>query len=104
MELTRLRSALIVVVLVGSVRPLLLAGQDSSAIRTRHDSVLVHFVDVDLRAIIEAVSPYLPKPVIVGSIQPVRASLETPGPVSRPLLLSLLKGVVESQDLDFVED
>jgi general secretion pathway protein D len=104
MELTRLRSVLAAVALVGATHPLLLPGQDSSAVRASHDSVLVHFVDVDLRAMIEAVSPYLPKPVIVGSIQPVRASLETPGPVSRPVLLRLLKGVVESQDLDFVED
>jgi general secretion pathway protein D len=64
----------------------------------------VRFVETDIRAVIQAIGRYLPKPVVLGPIQPVRVSLETPGPVDRTTLLALLKGVVESQNLEFVED
>lgn len=78
--------------------------QDTSGVRSTHDSVAVRFVDADIRAVIEAIGQYLPKPVLVGPIQSVRVSLQTPGLVDRTHLLALLKGLVESQNLDFVED
>lgn len=81
-----------------------LAGQDSSAVRISHDSISVRFVEADLRAVIDALGRYLPKPVLVGSIQPVRVSLETPAPVSRASVPTLLRGLVESQSLEFTED
>src|SRR5262249_9095171 len=43
-------------------------------------------------------------PVLLGPIQPVRVTLETPGPVDRATLRSLLRGLLESQNLEFVED
>jgi len=64
----------------------------------------VRFVETDIRAVIQAIGRYLPKPVLVGPIQPVRVTLETPGPVDRGRLLGLLRGLVESQNLEFVED
>ncbi len=81
-----------------------LAAQDTSAVRFAHDSLAVRFVDTDIRAVIQAIGRYLPKPVLVGPIQPVRVSLETPGPVDRAQLLSILKGLVVSQNLEFLED
>jgi len=81
-----------------------LRAQDTVAVRERHDSVSVRFVDADLRAVIQALGRYLPKPVIVGNIQPLRVSLETPGAVSRPRLVALLKGLVEGQGFQFLED
>jgi general secretion pathway protein D len=81
-----------------------LAAQDTVAVRETHDSVSVRFVEADLRAVIQALGRYLPKPVIAANIQPVRVSLETPGPVDRRTLVALLRGVVESQGLQLVED
>src|SRR6185312_11903180 len=79
-----------------------LQAQDTAAVRFVNDSITVRFVEADIRAVIQALGRYLPKPVLVGSIQPVRVSLETPGPVDRIRLLALLKGLVESQNLEFV--
>src|SRR6266511_3471413 len=81
-----------------------LAAQDTSGVRFTNDSIVVRFVETDIRAVIQAIGRYLPKPVLVGPIQPVRVTLETPGPVDRVRLLALLRGLVESQNLEFVED
>jgi len=81
-----------------------LSAQDTSAVRFAHDSIAVRFVETDIRAVIQAIGQYLPKPVLVGPIQPVRVTLQTPGPVDRATLLSLLRGLVQSQSLEFVED
>ena len=94
----------------GFVFALLTAGsgrafaQDTTAIRFSNDSVSVRFVDTDIRAVIQAIGRYLPKPVLLGPIQPVRVTLETPGMVYRPTLPALLRGLLESQNLEFVED
>jgi general secretion pathway protein D len=81
-----------------------LSAQDTAAVRFTNDSVTVRFVETDIRAVIQALGRYLPKPVLVGNVQPVRVSLETPGPVTRATLVALLRGLVESQSLEFVED
>ncbi len=81
-----------------------LPAQDTSAVRFTNDSISVRFVETDIRAVIQAIGRYLPKSVLVGPIQPVRVSLETPGPVDRVRLLALLRGLVESQNLEFAED
>ena len=81
-----------------------LRSQDTSAVRFTRDSIAVRFVETDIRAVIQAIGQYLPKPVLVGPIQPVRVTLQTPGPVDRVTLLALLRGLVESQNLEFVED
>jgi general secretion pathway protein D len=81
-----------------------LSAQDTAAVRFVNDSVTVRFVETDIRAVIQALGRYLPKPVLVGNVQPVRVSLETPAPVGRTTLIALLKGLVESQNLEFVED
>ncbi len=100
--LEKLRAALALLALL-RFTPVIEA-QDSSAVRFRNDSIVVRFIDTDIRAVIQAIGQYLPKPVLVGPLQPVRVSLETPGPVSRARLLALLRGVVESQNLEFLED
>ncbi len=81
-----------------------LSAQDTTAVRLTHDSIAVRFVETDIRAVIQAIGQYLPKPVLVGPIQPVRVTLQTPGPVDRVTLLALLRGLVQSQNLEFVED
>src|SRR2546421_2736152 len=81
-----------------------LSAQDTTGVRFANDSISVRFIETDIRAVIQAMGHYLSKPVVVGNIQPVRVSLETPGAVDRVTLLSLLKGLVESQGLEFRED
>jgi len=81
-----------------------LRSQDTSGVRFTHDSITVRFVETDIRAVIQAIGQYLSKPVLVGPIQPTRVTLQTPGPVDRVTLLALLRGLVQSQNLEFVED
>lgn len=78
--------------------------QDTTSVRAGNDSVTVRFVETDIRAVIQALGRYLSKPVLVGNIQPARVSLETPTPVHRSALTGLLRGLVESQNLEFIED
>jgi len=81
-----------------------LTAQDTTAVRAANDSVSVRFIDADIRGVIQTLGRYLSKPVLVGTIQPVRVSLETPAPVARGAVRDLLKGLVESQNLEFTED
>ena len=77
---------------------------DTGAVALARDSVSVHFVDTDLRAAIQALGRYLPKPVIVGNLQPARVSLQTPRPVPVGEAAVLLRGLVASQGLELVQD
>jgi general secretion pathway protein D len=81
-----------------------LRAQDTSAVRVTSDSVAVHFVQTDLRAVIQALGRYLPKPVLVGNIQSGPVTFETPAPVPRQAVAGYLKGIVESQGLVLTED
>src|SRR5689334_13432690 len=94
--------AAVLVLVLGALASL--AAQDTTAVRAVNDSVSVRFVDADIRGVIQVLGRYLPKPVLVGAIQPVRVSLETPAPVARTAVRQLLKGLVESQNLEFSED
>src|SRR5205807_8487080 len=80
-----------------------LAAQDTAAVRAANDSVSVRFVDADIRGVIQALGRYLPNPVLVGNIQAVKVSLETPAPVTRRGVRELVKGLVESQGPEFTE-
>lgn len=102
--MTGTRSIRIAMCLVAGLWSHGLRAQDTAAVRFTGDSVSVRFVDTDLRAVIQAIAQYLPKPVLVGPIQATRVTLETPGPVDRATLRALLRGLLESQNLEFVED
>jgi len=78
--------------------------QDTSAVHLRNDSLSVRFAEADVRAVIQALGRYLPKPVLVGNVQPARVLLETPVPIPRAGVAGLLRGLVESQNLQFTED
>ncbi len=81
-----------------------LCAQDTSGVRATNDSVSIRFVDADIRGVIQTLGRYLPKPVLVGNLQAVKVSLETPTPVPRVRVRELLKALVESQSLEFTED
>ena len=74
-------------------------------VKQEHDSVTVHLVDADLRAAVEALAPYLDRPVAFGSSVPgAKVTLETPHPVPRTGVRQLLEGLLASQNLMLVGD
>ena len=101
-ERTRADAVVALAVMLLASTPVL--AQDTTAVRERGDSLTVRLVEVDLRAAIQALGRYLPKPVLVGPIQAGKVTLETPGPVARSALPTLLRGLVESQGLALLED
>jgi general secretion pathway protein D len=101
MAMTLVRRVGAAVLLAVSARGL---AAQAPPIRAEGDSVQVRFLDTDLRAVIQAMGQYLPKPVLEGNVPGVRVSLETPAPVSRDRLATLLRGLVEAQNLVYTED
>jgi type II secretory pathway component GspD/PulD (secretin) len=81
-----------------------LRAQDTAAVRASGDSVSVRFVDADLRAVIQALGRHLDRPVLFAGLPGARVSLETPRPVPRAALVSLLRGLLESQGLELAQD
>jgi general secretion pathway protein D len=81
-----------------------LKAQVTPTITQSQDSVSLRFVDTDIRAIVQALGQYLPKPVLMGEVPPSRVSLQTPRPVPLRSVVSLLRGLVVAQGLQFEED
>ena len=80
-----------------------LCAQDTTSVRLTGDSVRIHFVETDLRTVVQALGRYAPKPVIANGVPGVRVSLETPTAVPRSTILALLRGLVESNGLELSE-
>lgn len=80
------------------------AQQGDLASAVQEDSVTIQLVDVDLRAAIQALGRHLERPVIFGSLPGGRITLETPAPVPRTDVLGLLRGVLESHNLELLEE
>jgi general secretion pathway protein D len=89
---------------IGAAAPSLAVAQVAPVAATPGDSVTIHLVDVDLRAAVQSLSRYLDRPVVFGAITGARVTLETPGPVPRAQVLSLLRGVLQSQNFELVSD
>jgi len=81
-----------------------LAAQEPAAVRQVGDSVAVQFVETDLRTVVQALARFTPKPVLIAAIPSVRVSFETPVPLARSQVLGVLRGLLESQNLELVED
>jgi general secretion pathway protein D len=84
--------------------PLAAHAQDTSSVRATGDSVVLRFVDADLRAVLQALGPYLDRPILFAGLQGSRVSLATPRAVARTALLPLVRGLVEAQNLELVRD
>lgn len=79
------------------------AGSDSArkrVVTNMGDSVSIHLSDVDLRAAVQALSPYLDRPVIFGASAAGRVSFESPRPIAHADIPRVLRGIVESQGLE----
>lgn len=81
-----------------------LAAQLPEPARLVRDSVVVEFVDADLRNVVQALGRYLTKPLLLAGVPSVRVSLQSPGPVARGDILALLQGLLASQNLELVEE
>lgn len=77
----------------------------AQAVEVGEDSVRISLIDTDIRAAIQAIGQYLTKPVLTGPLGDVRVEVfETPVPVHRSVLPSILAGLVEANGLTFEED
>lgn len=70
----------------------------------RGDSIAVHLLDVDLRTAVQALAPYLDRPLIFGAVNAGRVTLESPRPIARKDVVQVVRGLVESQNLELVLD
>lgn len=73
-------------------------------VAARNDSVMIRLVDVEVRAAVQALSQYLDRPVVFGATSNARVSIQTPRPVPRTQVVDLLRGVLESQNLELFAD
>lgn len=80
------------------------AQQAVAGVVAHADSVSVNLVDVDLRAAIQALSPYIDRPIVFGAISGVRATLQTPQPIAASEVARLLRGLLESQGFELFAD
>jgi general secretion pathway protein D len=81
-----------------------LGAQEPPPVREHGDSIALQFVEADLRTVIQALAHYTAKPVLIAAIPSVRVSFETPAPLARSQVLGVLRGLLESQNLELVED
>lgn len=70
----------------------------------RNDSVSIRLVDVDLRSAVQVLGKYLDRPVVFGTVNGVRVTLETPQPVPIADVGRLLRGLLESQNYELFAD
>ncbi len=80
------------------------AQRADSSVVVRRDSVAVRLVDVEVKAAIQALSPYLDRPVIFGAIGDGRVTIETPAPIPLRDIVSLMRGILASHNLELVTD
>jgi general secretion pathway protein D len=78
--------------------------QQDSLVSERGDSITVRLVDVDLRAAVQALARYRDRPVVFSGAAGARVTLETPRPVSRRDVGRLLRGMLDSQGMELVDD
>lgn len=99
-----MRLALLSLALLCELPPSPVVAQEPAHPSGAPDSVSLRFVDSDLRVVIQALARHLPKPVLTQGVPGTRVTLETPAPVPLHQVLPLLRGLVETHQLDFSED
>lgn len=68
------------------------------------DSVIIRIVNADLRSAVQMLGQYLDLPVLFTGAPGGTVTLESPVPVPREDVIRLLRGLVESQNHEFVLD
>lgn len=72
--------------------------------QTVADTASIRIVDTELRLAIQLLGKRLPKPVIAAGVPEVRVTLDTPNAVTPSEVATLLKGLVQTYGLAFVDD
>ena len=90
--------ALIALAGAGSLRA------QETGITVRGDSVSIRLVDVELRIAIQMLSQYLDRPILFGTLGSQQVTVETPQPLPRRQVLSLLRSLLENQNHELVDD
>lgn len=78
--------------------------QQEPVVAAAGDSVMIRLVDVDLRAAVQALSRYMDRPVVFSGAAGSRVTLESPRPVARADVAKMLRGLLESQNIELVSD
>jgi len=91
-------------ILLTVVAPALAAQQGDSLVLARGDSVAIHLVDVDVRAAVQALGRYVDRPVIYTGAGGQRVTFETPRPVKRSDVVRLLRGMLDAQSMELLDD
>ena len=73
-------------------------------VETRGDSVAIRLLDVDLRVAIQMLAQYLDRPVLFGAVPAQAVTIEAPRPIPRAQVPALLRSVLESHNLELVDD
>lgn len=68
------------------------------------DSVSIRLVNTELRAAVQMMSQYLDRPVLFSGAGGQQVTIETPQPVARANVIRLLRGLLESQSYELVDD
>jgi len=76
----------------------------SASAGAQQDSVTIRLVNTDLRAAVQIMSQYLDRPVLFTGAGTSTVTVETPQPIARARVVRLLRGVLESQNFELVED
>lgn len=90
-------------VLIGAVMPRAVSAQ-IEPVGATGDSVSVRIVGVDLRAAVQMLGRYLDRAVLFTGNGAAPVTLESPRPVSRGDILPMLRGLLESQNFELVDD
>lgn len=78
-------------------------GAQDVRVRLVGDSVAVRFVDAELRVVVQALAHYLDRPVVIGAMPSSRVTLDISTPVPRSDVVSLLRGLLETQRLRLLD-
>ena len=70
----------------------------------QQDSVTIRLVNTELRAAVQMMSQYLDRPVLFTGAGGQQVTIETPQPVPRSSVIRLLRGLLESQSYELVDD
>lgn len=76
----------------------------SGQVQPAAGGVTINFVDADLRAVVQALSPYLEKPVILGPTSSARVTLQANQPVTPSEVVGLLRTLLSSNGLELADE
>ena len=81
-----------------------LRAQDTVGVKPAGDSVRIRFIETDLRAVVRSLATLLDKPVVMNDVPGVKISFDTPVPVPKSHIVAVMRGLLQGQGFELVED